>query len=353
MDRCRDSIKSTLKRAKIRFNRELTLSGSSITLQVHEFPGYLGQENQIQQRVLPCQSEAMTHMLRQDLYVIGCAGLIRRDIEMTSLHSDLGETRRQELHNSPFLPSPVFHSQLVHEGETFPLEKGASKSQTSKLSDPTRIGLFVAPKEGEVAFWMLCPAQKLIQPIRNLSEVRTRVIGRQFMHKWSFIPELEYVCPSHQDNPWTGSRSHPTGKVSVPMPADNWFCSKIEQMNLHLLQGHLTRTGDRNWLQFDQFIKLLKSQIKWYAMHPSPEPPVSRPGKSVSKWSVEVSPLNSSFTRISKTLNGVSPCSRPLSQEIMRKWEKSKKPQNTSRAYTLIPSQRQMFTEDRQGSYRT
>ena len=31
------------------------------------------------------------------------------------------------------------------------------------------------------------------------------------------------------------------------MPADNWFCSKIEEMNLHLHQGHISRTGDRNW----------------------------------------------------------------------------------------------------------
>ena len=43
--------------------------------------------------------------------------------------------------------------------------------------------------------------------------------------KWSFHPELEYVCPC-QDNLWTGSRSHPTGKVLVAMPADNWFCYK-------------------------------------------------------------------------------------------------------------------------------
>ena len=49
---------------------------------------------------------------------------------------------------------------------------------------------------------------------------------RSYM-KWPFIPELEYVCPSRQDNLWTGSRSHSTGKVSVAMPADDWFCYKI------------------------------------------------------------------------------------------------------------------------------
>ena len=66
------------------------------------------------------------------------------------------------------------------------------------------------------------------------------VIGKQFVWsesymKWSIIADLEYVYPSRQDNPWTGSRSHPTGKVLAAMPAGDWSCSKIEQMKLHLL----------------------------------------------------------------------------------------------------------------------
>ena len=86
----------------------------------------------------------MTHLLRQDLHVMVCAGLMRRDAEMTNLHPDLGETRRQELRNSPFLPSPLFHSQLVQEGEEFLLKKGSSKSQSQ-----TKIGPFVALREAE------------------------------------------------------------------------------------------------------------------------------------------------------------------------------------------------------------
>ena len=74
---------------------------------------------QIQQRALACQSKAMTHMLRQNLHVMVCAGLMRRDAEMVNLHPEFGETRRQELRNFPFLPSPLFHSQLVQEGEEF------------------------------------------------------------------------------------------------------------------------------------------------------------------------------------------------------------------------------------------
>ena len=46
---------------------------------------------------------------------------------MTLLHPHLGETRHQELRNSPFWHSSLFQSQLVKEGEDFLLIKGTSK----------------------------------------------------------------------------------------------------------------------------------------------------------------------------------------------------------------------------------
>ena len=54
-------------------------------------------------------------------------GLLRRKAEMTLLHPQLGETRRQELRNSSFWDSSLFESQLVKEGEDFLLKKGTSK----------------------------------------------------------------------------------------------------------------------------------------------------------------------------------------------------------------------------------
>ena len=54
-------------------------------------------------------------------------GLLRREAEMTLLHPQLGETRRQELRNSSFWDSSLFESQLVKEGEDFLLKKGTSK----------------------------------------------------------------------------------------------------------------------------------------------------------------------------------------------------------------------------------
>ena len=112
---------------------------------------------------------------------------------------------------------------------------------------------------------------------------------------------------SCQDNRWTGSRSQPTRKASVAVQVDDRFCPKFKQRNLHLLQGHVSRSRDRNWLQMDQFIK----------PDPSLGTPVSHQGKSVNRWSSDVSLLNSSFTRIAKTLADISPASRPLLQETM------------------------------------
>ena len=47
---------------------------------------------------------------------------------MTLPHPHLGESRRQELRNSPFWPTPLFKSQLVKDGEDFLLKKGTSKN---------------------------------------------------------------------------------------------------------------------------------------------------------------------------------------------------------------------------------
>ena len=53
--------------------------------------------------------------------------LLRREAEMTLLHPQLGETRRQELRNSSFWDLSLFESQLVKEGEDFLLKKGTLK----------------------------------------------------------------------------------------------------------------------------------------------------------------------------------------------------------------------------------
>ena len=54
---------------------------------------------------------------------MGNIGLLRHEAEMTHLQPQLGETRRQELRNSPFWHSSLFKSQLVKDGEDFLFKK--------------------------------------------------------------------------------------------------------------------------------------------------------------------------------------------------------------------------------------
>ena len=74
-------------------------------------------------------------------------GLLRREAELTLLHPHLGESRRQELRNSPFWPSPLFKSQLVKDGEDFLLKKGTGKN--SQLFGPYQNKPFRGPNHNK------------------------------------------------------------------------------------------------------------------------------------------------------------------------------------------------------------
>ena len=77
----------------------------------------------IQQRAFDCLSKYLAHILQRELYTMGNTGLLRHEAGMTLL----GETRCQELRNSPFWPSLLFKSQLVKDREDFLLKKDTSK----------------------------------------------------------------------------------------------------------------------------------------------------------------------------------------------------------------------------------
>ena len=74
---------------------------------------------------------------------MGNTGLLKHEAEMTLLQPHLGDSRRQELRNSPFWPSPLFKSQLVKDGEDFLLKKASLK--THGVLDPIKISPFVVP----------------------------------------------------------------------------------------------------------------------------------------------------------------------------------------------------------------
>ena len=79
----------------------------------------LNKRIRIQQRALACLSKSLAHILQRELCTMGHTGLLRQEAEMTLLQPHLGDSRRQELRNSPFWPTPLFKSQLVKDEKDF------------------------------------------------------------------------------------------------------------------------------------------------------------------------------------------------------------------------------------------
>ena len=71
----------------------------------------------------------------------------------------------------------------------------------------------------------------------------TLQVVRSFM-AWNDIPEFDSASSSQDDNPFTGSRSSQTGKVSVKVPVDEWLCKKFEKLNITLQEGYPTRNSE-------------------------------------------------------------------------------------------------------------
>ena len=129
LEKCQYSLKSTFKKVKSQIQK----GGNPEKASKHGYEQaceYLDIWNNtvlIQHRALTCLSKSLAHILQRELYTMGNTGLLRREAKMTFLQPQLGETRRQELRNSPFWHSSWFKSQLVKEGENFLLKKGTSK----------------------------------------------------------------------------------------------------------------------------------------------------------------------------------------------------------------------------------
>ena len=128
-EKCQHSLKSSFKKAKSQIQKGANPEKAA-RRGYKEACEYLEIWNKtilIQQRALACLSKSLAHVPQRELYTMGNTGLLRREAEMTLLQPHLGDTRRQELKNSPFWPSSLLNSQLVKVGEDFLLKKGTSK----------------------------------------------------------------------------------------------------------------------------------------------------------------------------------------------------------------------------------
>ena len=129
LEKSQHSLKSTFKKVKFQIPKGANPEKAA-KRGYQEACEYLDLWNKtilIQHRALTCLSKSLAHILQRELYSMGNTGLLRREAKITLLHPHLGETRCQELRNSPFWHSSLFQSQLVKEGQDFLLKKGTSK----------------------------------------------------------------------------------------------------------------------------------------------------------------------------------------------------------------------------------
>ena len=119
------------------------------------------------------------------------------------------------------------------------------------------------------------------------------------------------------------------------MPTEDWLCKKIAKLNLTLVEGYPSGSSESGGLLTDQFLRTAKSQSKWYGLSSDHK----ADPEAVSSWSVEASKLNSCYSRIARQsgLTSTPPASRRISQESLRRWEKS------AREETVICNQAASF----------
>ena len=139
---------------------------------------------------------------------------------------------------------------------------------------------------------------------------------------WHKIPEFNSVSSS-DDNPFAGSQVQLTGKVSVKLPVDDWLCRKMEKLNLTITEGYASRKTETAGLLRDQFVKLPRLS-RWYDMHADKK---DSDVSTVCSYSPKPAKLNSAFSRVARHSLPAAPPSQPVSQDILRCWERAAREQ--------------------------
>ena len=146
LEKCQHSLKSTFK-SQIQKGANPEKAAKHGYEQACEYLELWNKTVLIQHRALTCLSKSLAHILQRELYTMGNTSLLRREAEITLLQPQLGETRRQELRNSPF-----WHSSLE---KTSSLKKAPLK--TLRVSDP--ISPFMVPTRKEAPTGQLLTKQ--------------------------------------------------------------------------------------------------------------------------------------------------------------------------------------------------
>ena len=188
------------------------------------------------------------------------------------------------------------------------------------VSDRPPVDIFV--EEGELSDELDATVTDPDQSPSEEQSYRETIRGIRSFMGWTHIPDMDTTTGSSEDNPFAGPRLQTPGKISVQLPTDEWLCRKLSKLNLTLTDGYPSRSAEASGLQRDQFLKPLRSQAKWYGCHPQQK---SDTTETLMSWSTDSSKLNSGYLRIARQAGIATspPQSRPISQDTLRKWEKS------------------------------
>ena len=223
LEKCQHSIKSTVKKIKSQIQKGANPEKAAKRgyEEVAEYMDFWNKTVLIQHRALTCLSKSLAHILQRELYSMANTGLLRREAEITLLHPQLGETRRQEIRNSSFWGSSLFESQLVKEGEDFLLKKAPQK--TLRVLHPTKISPFVVPTRKEAPTGN---APMVAIPLKAV----TNPFPREEENPTSEAPGVVF-------NPTIGE-----GGVETPLPNDS------SKASLSPPVGGRLRSFRRDWL---------------------------------------------------------------------------------------------------------
>ena len=193
-----------------------------------------------------------------------------------------------------------------------------TSDSVSNLSDRPAVDLYT--EEGELSDDPELNNEPELIPSEEQTYRETMKGIREYMG-WSDIPEMESANTGSEDNPFSGPKAVTPGKVSIQMPTEDWLCKKMKKMNVTLVEGYPSRSSEAGGLLMDQFLRTAKSQSRWYGLATDHKADPA----AVSGWSTDSSKINSCFSRISRQsgLTSTPPASRRISQESLRRWEKS------------------------------
>ena len=229
-------------------------------------------------------------------------------------HSDRPSATNQLISSEPAdTGSPALHRSRRDSISSLSSDAG------SVLSDRPPLDLYT--EEGELSEDHDQTVTDPDQPVSEEQNYRDTMQGIRSFMGWSHIPEMDSAASTSDDNPFAGPKTVAPGKVSVKMPTEDWLCRKLAKLNLTLVEGYPSHGSEASGLAKDVFMKLARSQSKWYGLHSDPKAEPSQ----ISSWNTDASKLNSSYGRIARYTGLLStpPASRRISQETLRRWERS------------------------------